>query len=193
MIYVDPDGNIAGMIILGIIGLAAGFGVASYIDSKDGDMYNGDVMWYDYLGASVVGGILGAFAGALAGSSFSFSIPTLGYVNSGGAISIGVTGTATITVSGAQVLTGIGAGGISIMMAKSIGKYGGYEVKHNYPNDHEPLHVHIYGDDIHRGSHGIRVGLDGNPLKGEPKLSPGAKRAIKQLMDRIIKVLSEWM
>ena len=78
------------------------------------------------------------------------------------------------------------------MMAKFVGKYDGYEVKHNYPNDHQTPYVHIYGDDIHRGSHGIRVGLEGNPLKGEPDLTPGARRAIRKLMDAIAKALMPW-
>ena len=77
-------------------------------------------------------------------------------------------------------------------MAKTIGKSGGYTVKHNYPNDHLPVHAHVYGDDIHRGSHGIRIGLDGNPIKGEPSLSPSARKAIRKLLKAIRKALIPW-
>lgn len=52
--------------------------------------------------------------------SFSMSIHTLGLVNTGGALSIGVTGSATLTVSRAQVLNGIGLAGLIYMMAKKI-------------------------------------------------------------------------
>ena len=78
-------------------------------------------------------------------------------------------------------------------MSKSIGKYGGYEVKYNYPNAHYPPHVQIYDDDIHKESHGIRIGLGGKPLKGEPPLSPRARETIKKLMDAIAKALLPWI
>ena len=98
-------------------------------------------------------------------TTFTVSIPVFGLVNSGSVLSFGVVGSTTLVISGVQVLEAVGTIGLTIMMSKSIGKYGGYEVKHNYPNDHYPSHVHIYGDDIYKGSHGIRIGLDG-PLEG---------------------------
>ena len=192
VMYSDGDGTFATLIILGLIGVAIGFGVAAYIDSQDGKMFNGDVQWYDYLGASVIGGLLGLSLGWFAGLSWSFTIPTFGFVNTGGALAIGITGTTAITITGTQILTGVGAIGL-VLMSKLVGNYGGYEVRHNYPNDHEPPHVHIYGDDIHRGSHGIRVGMDGKPLKGEPNLSPKARRAIKKLLEIIRKTIKPWM
>ena len=194
VMYSDGSGHfaISALVIGAIIGACIGFGTAAYVDSKDGQMFNGDVKWYDYLGATALGGLAGAGLGAFATTTFAASIPTLGLVNSGGALTLGVTGSIELAISGAQILTGVGAAGLVIMMSKPVGKYGGYEVRHNYPNDHQPPHVHIYGDDIHRGSHGIRVGLDGNPLKGEPELSPGARRAIRKLMDAIAKALMPW-
>ena len=77
-------------------------------------------------------------------------------------------------------LAGVGILGGLIVMASRIGKSGGYRVDHHYLNDHDPIHVHISGDDI-RGDRVIRVGLDGNPLPGEPKLPPGARRAFWKL------------
>ena len=35
--------------------------------------------------------------------------------------------------------------------------------------------------------YGIRIGIDGNPLEGEPKLPQGAKKAIKKLWEPIKK------
>jgi len=176
-----------------IIGAYVGFGAAAYLDSKDVKMFNGDIKWYDYLGTAVLGGIIGAGIGLFATTTFIASIPIFGLVNSGGILSFGVVGSTTLAILGVQVLEAAGTIGLAIMMSKSIGKYGGYEVKHNYPNDHYPPHVHIYGDDIHKGSHGIRIGLDGNPLKGEPSLPPGARKAIKKLMDAIAKALLPWI
>ncbi len=85
-------------------------------------------------------------------------------------------------LKGIGVLTGI------VIMAAVIGKSGGYIVK-KLPNDHDPAHVHIYGDNIANKAHGIRVGLDGNPLPGEKELPPGARKAIKKLWELIIKPL----
>lgn len=155
-------------------------------------MFNGDIKWYDYLGAAVLGDIIGAGIGVFATASFAASIPVFGLVNSGGVLSFGVVGSTTLAILGVQVLGAIGTIGLTIMMSKSIGKYGWYDVKHNYPNDHYPPHVHIYGDDIHKGSHGIRIGLVGKPLKGEPPLSPGVRKAIKKSLDAIAQALLPW-
>ena len=125
--------------------------------------------------------------------TFTASIPVFGFVNSGGVLSFGVAGSTTLAILGVQVLEAVETIGLTIMMSKSIDKYGGYEVKHNYSNDHYPPHVHIYGDDIHKGSHEIRIVLDGNLLKWEPPLPLGARKAIKKLMDAIAKALLPWI
>ena len=199
---IDPEGtffiSITALIVGAVVGATLAFGTVAYMDYKDdGYVFNGSIKWYDYLGATILGGAIGALAGGviggIAGMSFSVSIPTFGLVNAGGALSIGITGSVTLTLSGTQVLVGAGMLGFTIMVAKRIGKYGGYEIKHNYPNDHQPPHVHVYGDDIHRGSHGIRVGLDGTPLKGEPELPIGARKAVKKLIKEIIDALGPWI
>ena len=124
---VDPTGNSAiliGLIIGAIVGATIGFGTAVYVDySDDGQIFNGSVAWYNYLGATVTGGILGAAIGAGIGyiapaiSSFMGSTFTLGYVvtTSGEAIAI--------SVSGAQLL-GIAAGlaGIIFMSKPNSGR-----------------------------------------------------------------------
>ena len=123
--YADPSGHSAvltGLIIGAIIGAGIGFGTAAYIDYQDdGQIFNGSVAWYDYIGATVFGGVvgagIGAIIGAFAGLSFSFSIPTLGWMNAGGALVFGMTGTMTLTITGAQILTGVGvAAGIGLVM-----------------------------------------------------------------------------
>ena len=108
----DPSGHfvISAIIIGAIIGAAIGFGTAAYIDYQDdGQIFNGSVAWYDYLGATVLGGAIGAGLGAFAGMSFYASISTFGWINSGGTLMFGITGTIEITVSGKQVLSVAGA------------------------------------------------------------------------------------
>ena len=90
----DPSGHfvISAIIIGAIIGAAIGFGTAAYIDYQDdGQIFNGSVAWYDYLGATVLGGAIGAGLGAFAGMSFSASISTFGWINSGGTLMFGIT------------------------------------------------------------------------------------------------------
>ena len=66
IMYIDPDGHSAILIGL-IIGALIGFGTAAYIDYQDdGQIFNGSVAWYDYLGATVLGGAIGAGLGAFA-------------------------------------------------------------------------------------------------------------------------------
>ncbi|MDE5566241.1 MAG: hypothetical protein K2I77_04575, partial [Anaeroplasmataceae bacterium] len=167
--------------------------------------YNNPVMYYDPTGHSaiIVGLIIGAIVGATIGAGLGYiwgatlplSIPTFGLVNSGGLLGFGITGSMAVAVPmGEIVVVGSVAAlayGLTVMAA-NVGKSGGYRVKHYYPNDHQPPHVHIYGDDI-KGSHGIRVGLDGKPLKGEPSLSPQAKNAITKLLEVIKEVLGPWI
>lgn len=125
--YYDPSGHSAiliGLIIGACIGAAIGFGTAAYIDYQDdGQIFNGSVAWYDYLGATILGGAIGAGIGAglgaFAGMSFSASIPTFGWINSGGALMFGVTGSIAITVTGAEVLGVAGLLGGIYMFAKT--------------------------------------------------------------------------
>ena len=54
VMYVNPTGDIAflALVIGKIIGACIDFGTSAYIVPKDGSMFNGDVKWYDYLGAT---------------------------------------------------------------------------------------------------------------------------------------------
>ena len=132
--YLDPTGNSAvliGLFIGAIVGTTIGLGTAAYIDYQDdGLIFNGSVAWYDYLGASIFGAALGAVIGAGIGyiaphigsalSSFAAQKFTFGagvYLNANGQLVM----TAGVTISGAQVLEGIGAlslAGTLMLMSK---------------------------------------------------------------------------
>ena len=119
----DPSGHfaISALIIGAIIGAAVGFGTAAYIDYQDdGEIFNGSVKWYDYLGATVLGGAIGAGLGAFAGMSFSATLPT-GFAmaqTSAGTMALVATGSITLTVTGAQILGAAGVLGATYMFAK---------------------------------------------------------------------------
>ena len=116
----DPSGNFAFFVATAIVGAIIGFGWAAYKDYKDdGHIFNGSVAWYDYLGATVLGGIIGGLIGAFAGISFSVYIPTFGWINSGGVLMCGVSGTIAVTVTGTQVLGVVGLLGATYMFAKT--------------------------------------------------------------------------
>jgi hypothetical protein len=138
----DPSGHSAiliGLIIGAVIGAAAGFGAAAYVDyTDDGEVFNGSVAWYDYLGATVLGAGVGAALGAgigyiapqiasaissFSGMSFSTTLNIYGWMNKGGALVYGVAKTMTLTVTGAQILTAAGAGAI-YMFAKTSRRSG---------------------------------------------------------------------
>ena len=119
----DPSGHSAILIGL-IIGAVIGFCAAAYVDYKDdGEIFNGSVEWYDYLGATVLGGAIGAGLGAFAGMSFSATLPT-GFTlaqTSAGTTALVATGSITLTVTGAQVLSAAGLIGLIYMLAKGKG------------------------------------------------------------------------
>ncbi len=130
------------------------------------------------------GAMIGAGIGAFAAKEFTFGAGA--YIATSGELVV----SAGITITGAQILKGAGMlSGITIM-ASIIGKSGGYIVK-KFPDDHDPSHIHIFGDDIADKVQGIRIGLDGNPLPGQGKLTPGARKAFKKLWELILKALSK--
>ena len=144
--YIDPSGHFIITLIGCIVGAAIGFGVAAYKDYKDdGEVFNGSVEWYDYLGATLLGGAIGAGIGAgleyiapqAAGalSSFANSSFTLG-----GGMSISASGaaaaTAGITITGTEIMVAGGVlagasvlGGI-MMFAKGSGPRFGLHNQH---------------------------------------------------------------
>ena len=119
----DPSGHfaISAIIIGAIIGAVVGFGTAMYIDYQDdGKIFNGSVKWYDYLGAIVLGGVIGAGLGAFAGMNFSASLPTgLGMVQTTSGTSIlAASGSITLTITGSQILGAAGLLGAVYLFAK---------------------------------------------------------------------------
>ena len=131
--YSDPSGNfaislaIAGLIVGAVIGATIG-GIIAYNAAKD----NGSEGWELFgwtalgiLGGGVIGGAIGYGIGyywpvisSFLSSSFSFTIPTFGAVNAGGALAL--SGGITITVSGAQIAGGvIAVSGIGILFFAS--------------------------------------------------------------------------
>ena len=113
-----------------------GFGAAAYIDYRDdGQIFNGSVAWYDYLGATLTGGAIGAgiayclpAISSFAGSSFSF----------GGGAAMLLDGTAVaipeITITGARIFITMGAAmtlSALIMFAKGSGRRLGHNQHEN--------------------------------------------------------------
>ncbi len=124
IMYVDPSGHfvISALIIGAIIGATVGFGAATYIDYKDdGKIFNGSVEWYDYLGATLLGGVIGAGIGYIApqiGSALSSFASTSFTI--GGGLTYTATGeailSAGITFSGAEVLETAGLLGLQVLL-----------------------------------------------------------------------------
>lgn len=66
--------------------------------------------------------------------------------------------------------------------SKSGGYYG-----EGWPGDpHKPDHIHLRGKDTD-----VRIGRDGNPLPGEDKLSPQARKALKKLWGEFLKLFDK--
>ena len=68
----DPTWHSAiliGLIIGAIIGAGIGFGTVAYTDYQDdGQIFNGSVKWYEYVGGTVTGAVLGAGVGGIIGA-----------------------------------------------------------------------------------------------------------------------------
>ena len=73
--YADPSGHfmistavLIGAIVGAVIGAGVGLGITVYNDYQDdGEIFNGSIKWYDYLGATVLGGAIGAIIGGAIG------------------------------------------------------------------------------------------------------------------------------
>ena len=80
VMYTDPSGNLListavliGAIIGAVVGAGAGFGIAVYKDYQDdGVVFNDSVKWYDYMGATLLGGLIGAAIGAAIGYTVGY-------------------------------------------------------------------------------------------------------------------------
>ena len=183
VMYVDPTGEflLSALIIGAVIGAVALFALTAYTDYvDDGEVFNGSVSAVDYVRNTVAGAALGAITG--------FIIPELGALLAGGTLGgMGAAGAVlaseevtTVVITGIEIITG------GIVLSR-IGKSGGYIFDHHYPNDHDPLHVHIQGDD------GVtKIDLQGNPLKGNRPMTSGERKAFRKLYDIIVRTLKPW-
>ena len=76
VMYADPTGHfvfttamLVGLIIGATVGAAIGFGTVAYTDYQDdGQIFNGSVKWYEYVGGTVTGAVLGAGVGGIIGA-----------------------------------------------------------------------------------------------------------------------------
>ncbi len=197
IMYTDPSGNffltalIVGAIAGAVIGATVG-GVSAYNDAKASGATGGELIGKTVLGAvggGVVGAVGGAIIGAGVGAAASAIAGGIGALSSGmlvGSLATGgaVVSNGAIAATGALV-AGIAAVGLTFMR---IGKSGGYRFDHHYPNDHEPTHVHISGDD---GK--TRVDINGNPIQNDRPMTPGEKKAFWKLIKEITKALGPWL
>ena len=130
--FVDPSGCFAiSTLIIGAIFGAVIVGGATYEFAKEKGAKGWELAGWTTLGI-LGGGILGALLGAFASMSFTSSIPTLGFVNTNGALAIGITGTKIVTITGAQVLTTTGViAGLNYMFVKGEGSRMGHNQYEN--------------------------------------------------------------
>ena len=154
--YADPSGHLATLtavlIGLAIAGVATGFAIASAIDYyDDGQIFNGSVAWYDYLGASALGGAIGYGIGYLLAPAitvfmgktlFSLAIPTWTILNSNGTLAL--VGGGVLSITGADVLLAAEALGITIT-------YMAYERKKAAPRIKSGTKKAAYDKAFHKG------------------------------------------
>ena len=176
--YCDPTGHfvLSALIIGAVIGAIIGFGIAAYIDYKDdGNIFNGSIKWYDYLGATALGGLIGLGVGIAITVLLPLVQTFLGTTFMiGGSVAMSCGAVAVsggIAITGTQIFAGAVLLGGLISFIR-IGKSGGYRFDHYYPNDHAPTHVHISGDD---GK--TKVDINGNPIQGQRPMTHGERKA----------------
>jgi len=196
--HTDPNGNkwydwlLGAISVLSIVGgailIATGVGSVAgvaLIAAGAGSLIGGGVsvatggsFAEGWAAGAVIGAIAGIAAPYVAGflsSTFSVSLPVV----------LGeVIGYSTVTVTGAQLVGAISTIGI-IINAVTTGKSNGYWGQ-KYSNDHTPDHIHLKGPDTN-----IRIGRDGNPLKGEPPLNSQQRKALKKLWKEFLKLFEK--
>ena len=196
VMYVDPEGTLFGFIFWGMLIGALVLGTVGAI-CEGTEAYNNGARGWDVVKAAAEGFFEGAKAGAAIGSTIAtiiYAAPAIAaflsttFTFGGMALITGGT-TVMVTVTGAE-LVAIGAvaiAGIGLVFSR-IGKSGGYTIDHHYPNDHDPTHVHINGDD---GK--TKVDINGNPLPGCRPMTHGEKKAFEKLFEKIIEALTQFM
>ena len=189
--FADPSGHSATLtaILIGLViaGVATGFAIASAIDYyDDGKIFNGSVAWYDYVGASALGGAIGygigylfgpaltAFAGA---TLFSVTFPSTAVMGAGG--SVALVGGATLCVTGADILTAAAAAGALILYAKGFGPRMGHNQHEKQQWDEAMKQLGIKNKDLIR-----RLHIEKNKYPYQDTL--------KGLLEVLREILSKW-
>ncbi len=154
-----------------------------------------DLFWRTLLGiicGGLIGAAIGAAVGAAAPAISAAASAVNGFLSSSFVVGSYVTASGAavaVTVTGAQIVAGaVAAIALTGYLFARIGNSGGYRIDHHYPNDHDPFHVHISGDD------GMtRVDLDGNPIQGDRPMTVGERKAFYRLFEQILNALKPWM
>ena len=184
IMYTDESGTLIWeLVVLGIFA-AIGAGVGgNYFNQLAQDYSPNNVAGYTVLGV-LVGGLLGAALGALLIlliPSGGISIPII----KGSEMVLSTVGISQATIAGTiAVVVALGAG----IAYSRIGNSGGYRIDHHYPNDHDPIHVHINGDD---GT--TKVDMNGNPIQNNRPMTPGERKAFYRLYKKILEALKPWL
>lgn len=128
VMYCDPSGHsaiIVGLIIGAIVGAAVGGALAYSLASQNGKE-GWELAGFTILGifgGALLGATIGAGLGYIWGATLSFTIPTLGFVNSGGILGIGVTGSMSLAIPLGKIIVVGGvyelAKGLTIMAASN--------------------------------------------------------------------------
>ena len=180
---IDPEGK--AFLTIFLITLVAGVVIGGTIAGVKG-YKNGERGWglvKTIAKGSFKGGIIGGLAAVLI-----YALPEIGsFLGASlgfGGLALAESGAAAVSLTSAQaIIAGIAAlSGLGLMFSRT-GKSNGYWGE-KYSNDHDPEHFHFKGTD----GTDIRIGTDGNPLKGEKGLTAQQRKALKNLWDQILKL-----
>ena len=188
--FVDPSGCFAiSTLIIGAIFGAVIVGGATYEFAKEKGAKGWELAGWTTLGI-LGGGILGALLGAFASMSFTSSIPTLGFVNTNGALAIGITGTKIVTITGAQVLTTTGViAGLNYMFSKKEPKMRN-KPPFSWTTQQEGIDaMKKYNGDANKAATEIMNNHKSSWIKGAGQ----EHNAIKKWLDRIIRKIIKGM
>lgn len=204
VMYIDPDGTLAGVIIGIIIGAIAVIGAITIGTIAGVTAASNGAGGWGIIGSALLGALVGAIIGAIIGFVLVVMAPAIeagasaiGAATAGGAAVAGVSATGALVAGGAAVTVGavvVAGTAIAVRAGMAIGnivfaqtgRSGGYYGE-RWPGDHKPDHVHLKGNGIN-----VRIGRDGKPLPGEKPLSAQARKALEKLWDEFIKLFNRW-
>ena len=182
-------GAVAGAVIGGVLGGADAYTKAANSGATGWELAGKTAL--GILGGAVVGGIIGGIAGAFVGMAASVLAGAASGAGGSAALSLASGGSAGGVASltggvaiGTSVNIGLGAGALGLLAIRTSTSNGYFGEKHL--NDHDPEHIHFNGPKTH-----VKIGVDGKPLPGQPKLGPQASKALKRLWKEIVKLFSK--